>query len=146
MSVRCRHDSSRCARFHAMIFSMVDWDCLAGLPAGFSSPDITGPDWYDAMSRVTGTIPNVRCGRPEPHFVRTSHLERLNLTVRMQLRRYARRTNAHSRKLGNHKAFFALWVAWYNFVSVNTAVRMTPAMTSGLTSTIWTMRNLLLGE
>jgi len=48
----------------------------------YSSPDITGPDWYGATSRVTGTIPSVRCGRPEPRFVSTSHVERLNLSVR----------------------------------------------------------------
>jgi IS1 family transposase len=109
----------------------------------YSSPDITGPDWYGAMSRVTGTIPSARCGQPEPRFVSTSHVERLNLSVRMHLRRYARRTNAHSRKLANHKACFALWVAWYNFVRVNTAVRTTPCMAAGITSTIWTMRDLL---
>jgi IS1 family transposase len=109
----------------------------------YSSPDITGPDWYGATGRVTGTIPSVRCGRPEPRFVSTSHVERLNLSVRTHLRRYARRTNAHSRKLANHKACVALWVAWYNFVRVNTAVRMTSAMASGLTSTVWTMRELL---
>lgn len=43
----------------------------------------------------------------------------------------------------NHKACFALWVAWYNFARVNTAVMMTPAMATGLTGTIWTMRDLL---
>ena len=53
----------------------------------YSSPDITGPDWYGATSRVTGTIPSVRCGRPEPRFVSTSHVERLNLSVRTHLRR-----------------------------------------------------------
>jgi transposase-like protein/IS1 family transposase len=109
----------------------------------YSTPDIVGPDWFGGTSRVTGTIPSVRCGRPEPRFVSTSHVERLNLSVRMHLRRYARRTNAHSRKLENHKACFALWVAWYNFVRVNTAVRMTPAMASGIANTIWTMRDLL---
>jgi len=74
---------------------------------------------------VTGTIPSVRCGHPEPRFVSTSHVERLNLSVRVHLRRFVRRTNAHSRKLANHKACVALWVAWYNFVRVNTSVRMT---------------------
>ena len=68
----------------------------------------------------------------------------LNLSVRMHLRRYARRTNAHSRKLANHKACVALWVAWYNFVRINLVVRMTPAMAAGLTGTIWTMVDLLL--
>lgn len=109
----------------------------------YSSPDITGPDWYGATSRVTGTIPSVRCGHPEPRFVSTSHIERLNLSVRVHLRRFTRRTNAHSRKLANHKACFALWVAWYNFVRVNSSIRCTPAMAAGLTGTIWTMRDLL---
>jgi len=88
-------------------------------------------------------IPSVRCGRPEPRFVSTSHVERLNLSVRTHRRRYARRTNAHSRKLENHKACFALWVAWYNFVIVNSAVRITQCIAAGITGTIWTMRDLL---
>jgi len=92
----------------------------------YSSPDVTGPDWYGATSLVTGRIPSVRCGRPELRFVSTSHAERLNLCVRMHRRRYARRTNAHSRKLANHKAAVSLWVAWYNFVRVNRSIRMTP--------------------
>jgi transposase-like protein/IS1 family transposase len=116
----------------------------ASLIKMFSSPDIAGPDWMSAFSRVTGTIPKVRCGRPEPRFISTSHCERLNLSVRMHLRRYARRTNALSKKLDNHKACFALWVAWYNFVRINSAVRMTPAMASGISTTIWTMRDLLV--
>jgi IS1 family transposase len=109
----------------------------------FSTPDITGPDWYSALSRVASAIPKIRSGYPKPRFISTSHVERLNLSVRMHLRRYARRTNAISKKLENHKACFALWVAWYNFVRVNAAIRVTPAMASGLTNTIWTMRDLL---
>jgi hypothetical protein len=83
------------------------------------------------------------CGRPEPRFVSTSDVERLNLSVRMHLRRYLRRTNAHSRKLANHKACVALWVAWYNFVRMNSSIRCTPAMWAGLATTVWTIRDLL---
>ena len=43
----------------------------------------------------------------------------------------------------HYKASFALWVAWYNFVRVNTAIRMTPCMAAGITGTIWTMRGSL---
>jgi IS1 family transposase len=109
----------------------------------FSGPDFVGPDWFGATSRVTGTIPCVRSGQPEPHRVSTSHIERLSLSVRTHLRRYVRRTNAHSRKLANHKACVSLWLPWYNFCRPNSAVRMTPCMASGITTTIWTMRDLL---
>jgi hypothetical protein len=61
----------------------------------------------------------------------------------MHLRRYARRTNTHIRKLANHKAAVSLWVAWNNFCRVNSAIRSTPAMQAGLATTIWTMRDLL---
>ena len=109
----------------------------------FSTPDIVGPDWMSAMSRVTGTLPCARSGQPEPRFISTSHIERLNLSVRTHLLRYVRRTNAHSRKLANHKACVALWVAWYNFVRVNTAIRMTPCMAAGVTDHSWNMQELL---
>src|ERR1700730_8593828 len=36
----------------------------------------------------------------------------------------------------------SLWVAWYNFCRVNSAIRCTPAMQAGLATTIWTMREL----
>ena len=52
-------------------------------------------------------------------------------------------TNAHSRKLDNHKAAVSLWVEWYNFCRVNSAIRCTPAMQAGLATTIWTMWDLL---
>jgi len=109
----------------------------------YSGPDFVGPDWFGATSRVTGTIPSVRSGQPEPRFISTSHVERLNLSVRVHLRRYVRRTNAHSRKMANHRACVALWVAWYNFCRVNSAIRMTPCMAAGVANTVWTIRDLL---
>jgi hypothetical protein len=54
----------------------------------------------------------------------------------------AERTRS-GREVASHHACCALWVAWYNFVTVNTAIRMRPAMASGLTDMIWTMRDLL---
>ena len=71
-------------------------------------------------------------------------MERLYLSVRTHLRRLRpQNERAHRGKLANHKACVALWVAWYNFVRVNTSVRITPCMAAEITSAIWTMQELL---
>ena len=47
-------------------------------------------------------------GEPQKSRISTSHIERQNLTMRMQMRRFTRLTNAFSKKLKNHKAAVAL--------------------------------------
>jgi IS1 family transposase len=109
----------------------------------YGSPDITGPDWYGATSEVIGTVPSVRSGHPDPRYISTSHIERANLTLRMQLRRFARRTNAHSRKIENLRFAVHIFMAWYCMCRVHQTLRMTPAMEAGLTDHIWTMEELI---
>lgn len=92
---------------------------------------------------VVETIPTPILGNPDPARICTSHIERQNLTMRMQIRRLTRLTNAFSKKWENHRAALALHFAWYNFVRVHRTLRTTPAMASGLTDHIWTMRELL---
>ena len=46
-----------------------------------------------------------------PMYISTSYVERQNLTLRMQQRRFTRLTNAFSKKLENHMAAVALYVA-----------------------------------
>ena len=50
-------------------------------------------------------------GRPDPAHVSTSYVERTNLSIRMQNRRFTRLTNAFSKKLGNHIHALALYFA-----------------------------------
>ncbi len=83
-------------------------------------------------------------GLPDPSKISTSYIERLNLTTRMQLRRFARSTNAHSKRLLNLQAAVAMHFAWYNFVRVHETLRVTPAMEAGLTDTVWSISDLLL--
>jgi IS1 family transposase len=78
-----------------------------------------------------------------PDQISTSYIERQNLTLRMQQRRFTRLTNAFSKKLENHCAAVALYVAHYNFCRVHEALRITPAMALGVTDHIWTIGELV---
>jgi hypothetical protein len=72
-----------------------------------------------------------------------SHIERQNLTLRMQIRRLTRLTNAFSKKLDNLKAALALHFAYYNFCRVHKTLQVTPAMEAVITGHIWTLTELL---
>ena len=65
-------------------------------------------------------------GRPAMEHVSTSYSERLNLTVRMQDRRFTRLTNAFSKKIDNHTASTIIHVMWYNFVRRHATLRVSP--------------------
>ncbi len=78
-----------------------------------------------------------------PRHISTSYVERSNLTLRMQQRRFTRLTNAFSKKLRNHRAAVALYVAHYNLCRVHETIRMTPAMALGVTDHIWTIGELI---
>lgn len=82
-------------------------------------------------------------GNPDMDKVCTSHVERMNLNIRMANRRMGRLTNAFSKKWSNHNAALAVYFAYYNFCRVHLSLRMTPAMEAGITDHIWTMRELL---
>jgi IS1 family transposase len=82
-------------------------------------------------------------GNPKPHLISTSHIERQNLTIRMQLRRFTRLTNAFSKKLENLKAALSLHFAWYNFCRIHSTLRITPAMASCISDHIWDFQELL---
>jgi hypothetical protein len=81
-------------------------------------------------------------GRPDPDHISTSYVERQNLTMRMQMRRFTRLTNGFSKKRANHAAAVALHFAHYNLVRVHKTLRMTPAMAHGISDHIWTVGEL----
>jgi IS1 family transposase len=94
-------------------------------------------------SPIVETISKVRAGNPDPRHVCTSHIERQNLTMRMQMRRFTRLTNAFSKKLTNLKAACSLHFAHYNFCRVHSSLRTTPAMAAGIASEVWPLSALL---
>ena len=94
-------------------------------------------------SPIAQVISKVRQGDPDPKHISTSYVERQNLTMRMQMRRLTRLTNAFSKKVENLKAAVALHFAWYNFVRVHKSLRTTPAMEAGLTDHVWSFGEML---
>ncbi len=82
-------------------------------------------------------------GNPDMSKVSTSHVERQNLTMRMQMRRLTRLTNAFSKKWEKLYAMLALYFAWYNFVRIHQTLRVTPAMEAGVTDHVWSIGELL---
>jgi len=94
-------------------------------------------------SPIVETISKIRMGNPDPKHICTSHVERQNLTMRMQMRRFTRLTNAFSKKLTNLKAACALHFAHYNFCRVHSSLRITPAMAAGITSEVWPLSILV---
>jgi hypothetical protein len=84
-----------------------------------------------------------RSARRTGLLVCTSHVERQNLTMRTQVRRLTRLTNAFSKKLSNHRAAIALHFAWYNFCQIHSSLKITPAMEAGIADHVWSAAELL---
>jgi transposase InsO family protein len=80
---------------------------------------------------------------PDYERICTSHIERQNLTMRMQMRRLTRLTNAFSKKWENLRAALALHFAYYNYCRVHSSLRVTPAMEAGLADHVWTVEELI---
>lgn len=89
-------------------------------------------------------------GNPDSEAASTSHVERLNLTLRMQNRRMTRLTNGFSKKAENHAYATALQFVFYNWCRPHhtltqrrKGIHTTPAMAAGLTSRVWTVGDLV---
>lgn len=72
----------------------------------------------------------------------TNHVERHNLTLRTSLSRLRRNGNAQSRRHDALVGHLALYSLWYNFVRINQAIRVTPAMEAGLVDTLWSLEDM----
>ena len=102
----------------------------------------TGRESY-RPARIKGSIRTPIQGFPNPRRICTSHVERLNNSLRQHCKRFTRLTLAFSKKQENLRAALALHFGFYNFCRVHGSLRVTPAMESGLTDHIWTIGELL---
>ncbi len=88
-------------------------------------------------------------GDPDMDSVSTSHVERQNLTMRMQMRRFTRLTNGFSKKAEYHLYAVALHFMHYNFCRPHMTLTRaagkptTPAMAAGIATGVWPIFRLV---
>src|SRR5216684_1891541 len=92
---------------------------------------------------VTSIERRAIAGRPEMDLISTSHIERLNGTTRLHMRRLTRLTYAFSKKLEHFEAAVALHFAYYNFVKTHGSIKCTPAMAAGVERSFLTVGDLV---
>jgi len=91
-----------------------------------------------------GSEKRIIIGKPDLKKVTTAHIERQNLTMRMGIRRFGRKTNSFSKKLENHRLAIALHFVHYNFVRPHQTLRITPAMEAGLVNRFMSIEDMVL--
>ena len=111
---------------------------LSGAPVQVTTDALKA--YKDAVNMVFGKL-----AEHEMSKKRTTHVERNNLNIRMGNRRFARRTNAHSKKMRNHELSLALYFVYYNFCRPHMSLGpvTTPAMAAGLADWPMAMEELV---
>jgi IS1 family transposase len=112
---------------------------LYGAPEGKPG----SPERRYSPSECIGTRYQRIVGAPNEYYTSTSYTERHNLTMRMQMRRFTRLTNAFSKKIDNHCHALALYFVWYNFARTHKAHKLSRAMAAGLTDRLWDMADIV---
>jgi IS1 family transposase len=87
-----------------------------------------------------GTIKQKINGDPKTEKISTSYVERQNLTMRMNMRRFTRLTNAFSKKVENLACAVALHFMYYNFCRIHQTLRVTEAK---VTNRLWEIDDIL---
>ena len=101
------------------------------------------PNTRYSPAQCIGIRTGILSGNPDRQHISTSYVERMNLNLRMGLRRFTRLTNAFSKKFENHCHAVAIYFAYYNFCRVHQTLRVTPAMEGGLADHVWTLEELV---
>jgi IS1 family transposase len=103
----------------------------------------TGPESRYSPPKCNGTKVKKIKGNPDPAHISTSYVERQNLNLRMNNRRYTRLTNAFSKKADMLAYSFAITVMYHNFVRIHQTLKSTPAMKAGVTDHKWSIEEVV---
>ena len=111
----------------------------------YGQPEAVDPATGEIISRgrYTGSRKRIIEGFPDEALISTSMVERQNLTMRMSMRRFTRRTNAFSKKVENLAHSVALHFFHYNFCRLHQTTRITPALAAGVTDRLWEVSDIV---
>lgn len=88
-------------------------------------------------AECVGAVKHSVEGNPDPKHVSTSFAERQNLTMRRQMHRFTRLTNAFSKKTENYMHMVVHYTVWYNYVKQHKDLKgLSPAMAAGISDTL----------
>lgn len=92
-------------------------ECIKEYGPSGNAPDVSPNSAASRYSpgAIKGMQKKVHIGWPFEDRISTSYMERWNLTLRMQNRRFTRLTNGFSKKLENHAYMLAITMVFYNF-------------------------------
>ena len=120
-------------------FAEIDFAMLQKL----YGPSGDGPEARYSPAKCNGTKKKVVMGNPDPNHISTSYMERQNLNIRMQNRRFTRLTNAFSKKAEMLEHSLALTFFYHNFVRIHQTLKCTPAVKAGITAHKWTIEEMV---
>jgi IS1 family transposase len=103
----------------------------------------TGAETRYSPAQCCGIAKARITGNPDMSYASTSYSERMNLSIRMGMRRFTRLTNAHSKKIENHRHALAIYFMYYNFARIHSSLRVTPAMEAGIANHVWSITEVV---
>ena len=109
---------------------------------GAPRPEIEAARRYSPVECI-GVERQAVIGNPAEQHISTSHVERQNLTMRMNIRRFTRLTNAFTKKAENHAHSVALHFMYYNFARIHSSLRVSPAMAAGVAHELWDVKMIV---
>lgn len=101
-----------------------------------------GPGRY-SPPKVSKVEKRTVFGKPDYEKLTTSHVERVNLTCRMGMRRFTRLTNGFSKKPEMLRAAVDLHFGYYNFCRKHMTLGTTPAVAVGAEDHVWSIPELV---
>jgi hypothetical protein len=82
-------------------------------------------------------------GSPDLETLTTSHIERVSLTVRQELKRFQLKGLGYSKDLATHTATVALFLGVYNFVRKHKTLGTSPAVAAGVEFERWDLERVV---